>query len=81
MVAAASLEIDLSTLRSEFLSYPGMCVTVEQAARLLDVPHDEAAQALSALEDEGLLLRWANGYHTSSEPWRSTTSAEVSEIR
>ena len=64
----ASLEIDLSTLRSEFLSCPGMCVTVEQAARLLDVPHGEAAQALSALEDEGLLLRWANGTYRRASP-------------
>ena len=65
---AASLEIDLSTLRSEFLSCPGMCVTVEQAARLLDVPHGEAAQALSALEDEGLLLRGANGTYRRASP-------------
>jgi predicted transcriptional regulator of viral defense system len=38
-----------------------MWLTVEQVARLLNAPRDEAVQALSALEDEGLLLRWANG--------------------
>jgi len=43
-----------------------MCVTVEQAARLLDVPRGEAEQALSALEAEGLLLRWANTYRRAS---------------
>jgi hypothetical protein len=63
---AAALEIDLSTLRSEFLSCPAMCVTVEQAARLLDVPRDEAEQALSVLEAEGLLLRSASTYRRAS---------------
>jgi predicted transcriptional regulator of viral defense system len=65
---AASLEIDMVRLRSEFMSYPGMCLSVEQVARLLDVPHGEAAQALSALEDEGLLLRGANGTYRRASP-------------
>lgn len=65
-VIAASLEPDLARLRSEFLSYPGMCLSVEQVARLLDVPRGEATLALSALEDEGLLLRWNGSYRRAS---------------
>lgn len=67
-MTATSLEIDLVRLRSEFMSYPGMCLSVEQVARLLDVPHDEAVQALAALEDEGLLLRSANGTYRRASP-------------
>ncbi len=60
-MTAASLETDLVSLRSEFLSYRGMCLTVEQVARLLGVRRDEAMWALSVLKDEGLLIRSANG--------------------
>jgi len=65
-MTTALLETDLTRLRSEFLAFPGMCLTVEQVARLLDVPRDEATQALSALVDEGLLLQWANTYRRAS---------------
>jgi predicted transcriptional regulator of viral defense system len=58
-----ALETDLSRLRSEFLQYPGMCLTVEQVARLLDVSRDEAAGLLAALESEGLLFFGMNGVY------------------
>jgi predicted transcriptional regulator of viral defense system len=46
-----------------------MCLTVEQVARLLDVPRDEAAGLLAMLESEGLLCHWANGaYRRPSAP-------------
>lgn len=62
------VERDLNTLRAEFLSFPGMCLSVAQVARLLDVRRDAATQALSALEDEGLLLRWGNGSYRRASP-------------
>jgi DNA-binding IclR family transcriptional regulator len=64
----ASLEIDLTRLRSEFVEYPGMCLTVEQVARLLDVPRDEAAGLLAILESEGLLLHRASGAYRRPSP-------------
>jgi len=67
-MTAALLDTDLARLRSEFLSYPGMCLTVEQVVRLLDVRRDEAMRVLSVLEDEGLLTRWANGSYRRAAP-------------
>ena len=63
-----SIEIDLARLRSEFLSLPGMCLTVEQVARLLDAPHGEALFVLSTLEAEGLLARSPNGVYRLASP-------------
>jgi hypothetical protein len=59
---------DLNTLWAEFLSFPGMCLSVEQVARLLDLRLDEATQALSALEGEGLLFRSGNGSYRRALP-------------
>ena len=64
----ASVEIDLTRLRSEFLQYPGMCLTVEQVARLLDLPRDEAAGLLATLESEGLLFHGSNGTYRRPSP-------------
>jgi hypothetical protein len=59
---------DLVRLRSEFLLFPGMCLTVEQAARLLDVTRDEAAGLLAALEFEGLVVHGKRGDYRSTSP-------------
>jgi DNA-binding GntR family transcriptional regulator len=67
-IAAASLENDLARLRGEFVEYPGMCLTVEQVARLLDVPRDEAGGLLARLESEGLLFHWTDGEYRRSSP-------------
>jgi len=61
-------EPELEFLRSEFLSFPGMCLTVEQVARLLDVRRDEAMEVLIVLEAEGVLIRRANGSYRSASP-------------
>lgn len=60
-------ESDLVRLRSEFLLFPGMCLTVEQAARLLDATRDEAAGLLAVLESEGLVV------HGQQDTYRSTS--------
>ena len=59
---------DLVRLRSEFLLFPGMCLTVEQAARLLDVTRDEAAGLLALLESEGLVVHGQRGAYRSASP-------------
>jgi len=59
---------DLVRLRSEFLLFPGMCLTVEQAARLLDVSRDEAAGLLAVLEFEGLVVHSKHGDYRSTSP-------------
>ena len=59
---------DLVRLRSEFLLFPGMCLTVEQAARLLDVTRDEAAGLLAVLESEGLVVHSQQGAYRSASP-------------
>ena len=59
---------DLVRLRSEFLLFPGMCLTVEQAARLLDVSRDEAAGLLTVLESEGLVVHSQRGAYRSASP-------------
>jgi predicted transcriptional regulator of viral defense system len=68
MMTMESLDTDRARLRGEFVSLPGMCLTVEQAARLLDVPRDLAIAALSALEHEGLLVRCSNGIYRRVSP-------------
>jgi len=61
-------ESDLVRLRSEFLLFPGMCLTVEQAARLLDVTRDEAAELLAMLEFEGLVVHGQRNAYRSAAP-------------
>ena len=69
--AAASIENDLARLRDEFVEYPGMCLTVEQVARLLDIPRDEAYGLLALLEHEGLLCHRQNGAYRRASPMLS----------
>jgi DNA-binding IclR family transcriptional regulator len=45
-----------------------MCLTVEQAARLLDVTRDEAAGLLAVLECEGLVVQRQQGAYRSTSP-------------
>jgi hypothetical protein len=59
---------DLVRLRSEFVLFPGVCLTVEQAARLLDVTRDEAAGLLTVLESEGLVVLGQRKAYRSTSP-------------
>jgi DNA-binding GntR family transcriptional regulator len=67
-ITLTTSETDLIRLRSEFLLFPGMCLTVEQAARLLDVSRDEAAGLLAMLESEGLVVHSQRGAYRSASP-------------
>ena len=69
MTAAGVAEHELSRLREEFVSMPGLCLNILQAARLLDVDRDCAGQLLEQLEDEGLLQRAVGDTSRRSAPW------------
>ena len=57
--AARLLDADTLYLRHEFLALPGLCLTVAQAARLMNVGLDQASRILRALEEEEFLKRTA----------------------
>ena len=67
-ITTTTSESVLVRLRSEFLLFPGMCLTVEQAARLLDVTRDEAGGLLAVLEFEGLVVQGKRGDYRSTSP-------------
>lgn len=49
--------------RREFLEMPGLSLTVDQAARLWQIPHDESSTLLARLVDEHFLHRAASGHY------------------
>jgi hypothetical protein len=61
IVAADPIEADVLRLRHEFLSLPGLRLTLPQIARLLNVRLDHADALVSALAGEGFLVRNADG--------------------
>ena len=69
--AAASAEHDLMKLRDEYESMPGMCLNVQQAARLAGVDRECATHLLEELEAEGLLRRASGGLYRRSSPLMS----------
>jgi len=62
--------LDTARLRDEFRSMPALCLTVEQVARLLDVPLVVASQLLATLERDGLLMRTPSQRYRLAEPFR-----------
>ncbi len=68
--AAAIPEHELMKLRDEYESMPGMCLNVQQAARLVGVDRDCATHLLEELEAEGL-LRSNGGIYRRSSPLMS----------
>lgn len=48
-------------VRGEFFEMRGFSPTVEQAARLFDLPHDECGRILGGLVQEGFLRRTSDG--------------------
>jgi DNA-binding IclR family transcriptional regulator len=69
IVLAEPTDLDTMRARSEFLEMPGLCVTIAQAARLLGVRENRAADILTALEREGFLT------HDDRGDYRRTRSA------
>jgi hypothetical protein len=70
MMATVRSEYELMRLREEYLSMPGMCLNIQQAARLVGVDRECATQLLEALESEGLLCA-AGGIYRRSSPLMS----------
>jgi len=68
---APPIEADGLRLRHEFLAMPGICLTVPQAARLLSVRLEHAAALLTALDEEGFLLRTSDGAFRRMNPLMS----------
>jgi DNA-binding IclR family transcriptional regulator len=62
------IKSDRDRLHHEFVSMPALCLTVEQVARLLDVPVATASQLLTGLERDGLLIRTASARYRLAEP-------------
>lgn len=56
----------LHRVKSEFVEMPGMSLTERQAARLLGLPHDEAAGLLNRLVDARFLVRRHDRYSRES---------------
>jgi hypothetical protein len=67
---AVSTPIDADTLRirHEFLTMPGMCLAIPQAARLLGVSLNHAAEMLDVLEEEGFLIHTPDGHYRRAQP-------------
>ena len=68
--AARRAEHELVKLREEYESMPGMCLNIQQAARLVGVDRECATHLLDELEAEGL-LRAAGGIYRRSSPLMS----------
>jgi Mn-dependent DtxR family transcriptional regulator len=69
MVTLASpVDADLLRLRHEFLSMPGLMLTVSQTARLLHVRTWNAEQMLRTLEADGFLTHTPTGSFRRAEP-------------
>jgi len=51
----------IDRVRGEFVEMRGFSPTVEQAARLFDLPRDECGRILGGLVQEGFLRRTADG--------------------
>ena len=65
---ANRLDTDSARLRQEFLAMPALCLTVEQVARLLNVPRVSASQLLAALEQDGFLMCTPSRRYRLAEP-------------
>jgi predicted transcriptional regulator of viral defense system len=63
-----SIDTDHAKLRDEFLSWPALCLTVAQVARLLSVSLMTASRLLAGLEGDGFLIRTSSGRYHLARP-------------
>jgi len=67
MIALAdAIDADALRLRHEFLTMPGLILTVAQTARLLDLSRPHAQRLLDALEGEGFITGGRVGLYRRS---------------
>ena len=64
----APVDADLLRLRGEFLSMPGLCLTVPQVARMLSIRNERARTLLDALVDERMLIHTVGGMYRRVPP-------------
>ncbi len=71
MLATITVENEYLRLQGEFVAMPGLCLTVKQVARLLDIDSKSAADVLRQLEADGVLMRTSAGIYRSAVPLMS----------
>jgi len=68
MTATIIVAKEYLRLQGEFGAMPGLCLTVKQVARLLDIDRKSAADVLHQLEADGVLMRTGAGLYRSAVP-------------
>jgi Mn-dependent DtxR family transcriptional regulator len=68
MMATIIVENEYLKLQAEFVAMPGLCLTVKQVARLLDIDSKSAVDLLRHLEADGVLVRTSTGLYRSTAP-------------
>lgn len=63
---ADAIDADALRLRHEFLTMPGLILTVAQTARLLNLSRPNAQRLLDALESEGFIIGGKAGLYRRS---------------
>jgi predicted transcriptional regulator of viral defense system len=71
MMATITIEDECVRLQGEFAAMPGLCLTVVQVARLLDIDRKSATDVLCRLEADGVLMRTGAGVYRSAAPLMS----------
>ena len=62
-------------IRREYLDLPGLCLTLDQAARLCNVDRTTCGNALDALIREGVLRRSGNRYISAAPDRRERSGS------
>jgi hypothetical protein len=68
LIGLRPIDDDSRRLQQEFLSMPALCLTIAQAARLLNVPIVGATRLLADLEHDGFLMRVPAGRYRLAQP-------------
>ena len=61
IIAANPIDADVLRIRHEFLSLPGLQLTIPQIARLLNIRFEHAEALAATLADEEFFVREADG--------------------
>jgi hypothetical protein len=68
---SSPIDEEILKLRDEFVAMPGLTLTCAQAARLLSVRPDRAAELLDGLKQDGFLMCTAAGLYRLAGPLAS----------
>ena len=81
LTTSAPVDADVLRLRNEFLSLPGLRLSIPQTARLLSVREARAGSLLDALVREGFLVHTVNGVYRRVAPLTSFIPPAAEEVR